>query len=226
MALPEPSETERNAQGVYDAELTPPTTATAKGRWAGFWKAIRSFLSRPEVASRTKQLSQAAVDAGVEKLREQAVKNAEFEANTRKMLAEARKADAEARKAEAEAGLAEAQAEKVLADAASVREDTAGAFSKRIREEYEFLRRNGIQVCPAARDGELAGIYVQALPIGAEGHVSGAEETAGRVTIADQPAATVHLSDMSAPAVMGQGTTTVDGVPIPIFLEANDQDDQ
>jgi hypothetical protein len=45
------------------------------------------------------------------------------------------------------------------------------------------------------------------------------------VTIADQPAASVGLTiDAAASAMVGQGTGTIAGVPIAVFLEMNDEE--
>lgn len=154
MALRKPRASEDGAEGVYLTELAPAATPTSKGAWLKFWESIRSFFGSSEVVIQRDRLFHAAADGGEAKLREPAIKNAHFKAETMKLLAEMRKADAEA-------SLAQAMADKTHAEADRIKADTEEARSKRIRDEIEFLRRHNIQATPVEENGRICGLYFE-----------------------------------------------------------------
>jgi hypothetical protein len=150
----ESSEATSPAEGVYRIVVAP-TIPTSRGRWVKFRETLEAFFFRDDVRARRDRIVRAAADGGEAKLREPAIKNAQFEAETMKLYAEARRA-------QAEAALAEAQAAKMLAEVDQVKEDTQKARSERIRAEFEFLESHGILVAPVHESGSLMGVYFEA----------------------------------------------------------------
>ena len=136
-----------NKEGLLQVDVVPPKDV-AVSKWEVFKRRLRMFFGRPEEVAL--DYIEAADEAGREKLRGQAVKNAQLEADIELKLARARKINAEARAAEIEAEKREALSEiEIRARQLELR-----------AEALKKLQALGVEVLPMLDDSEVLGLLI------------------------------------------------------------------